>query len=54
MRVLIAEDELTLREGLTDLLEGAGYTVAAVEDGMEATRLGEAEADCASPVLSRP
>ena len=33
MRVLIAEDDLLIREGLTELLEDEGYDVEAVTDG---------------------
>lgn len=32
-RILIAEDELAIREGLVDLLESEGYAVTAVADG---------------------
>ena len=35
-RVLIAEDEESVRRLLAVVLEEAGYTVHAVEDGMEA------------------
>jgi len=34
--ILIAEDELNIREALTDLLESEGYAVHAVADGAEA------------------
>jgi DNA-binding response OmpR family regulator len=44
MRILVVEDEPTLREGLTDLLEAAGHQVRAVADGREATRLGSSSA----------
>ncbi|MEM9555800.1 MAG: response regulator transcription factor [Acidobacteriota bacterium] len=33
MRILVVEDEPVLREGLVDLLSGAGYEVEAVSDG---------------------
>jgi DNA-binding response OmpR family regulator len=36
IRVLIAEDDASLRQGLIDLLEGEGYEVFAVGDGREA------------------
>ncbi len=35
-RILVVEDEAVLREGLIDLLEGAGYAVDAVGDGESA------------------
>ena len=35
-RLLIAEDDLSLREGLTDLLEEEGYDVVAAKDGRQA------------------
>ncbi|MCC5790432.1 MAG: response regulator transcription factor [Opitutales bacterium] len=35
-RLLIAEDDLSLREGLIDLLEGEGYEVVAAQNGREA------------------
>lgn len=40
MRVLVVEDEVMLREGLVDLLEGAGHEVVAVGDGESAVDLG--------------
>ena len=40
MNILIVEDELVLRDGLVDLLQGAGHTVDAVGDGMTATQRG--------------
>ena len=40
MKILVVEDNSALREGLTDLLEGAGHTVEAVADGVAATRRG--------------
>ncbi len=36
IRVLLAEDDANLRQGLIDLLEGEGYTVYAVGDGRQA------------------
>jgi DNA-binding response OmpR family regulator len=44
MRVLIVEDEHTLREGLTDLLTAAGHDTVAVERGKEAINAGTEEA----------
>jgi DNA-binding response OmpR family regulator len=44
MRVLVVEDEPSLREGLKDLLEAAGHHVQAVADGREAIRVGSASA----------
>jgi DNA-binding response OmpR family regulator len=43
MRILVVEDEQVLREGLSDLLSGAGYEVAAVGDGAEAVERGTDE-----------
>ena len=43
MRVLIVEDDRILREGLVDLLRGAGYVVEAVADGAEGLRRSIAE-----------
>ena len=40
MEILVVEDERSLREGLVDLLEGAGHTVAAAPDGAEGVKLG--------------
>ncbi len=40
MRILLVEDEESLREGLFDLLSGAGYDVEAAEDGPKAVELG--------------
>ncbi|MDX1388196.1 MAG: response regulator transcription factor [Acidobacteriota bacterium] len=40
MKILVVEDNSALREGLTDLLEGAGHTVEAVADGEAATHRG--------------
>ncbi|HWO26290.1 MAG TPA: response regulator transcription factor [Kofleriaceae bacterium] len=36
MRVLIAEDDATMRSGLTEILEGEGYDVVAAADGARA------------------
>src|SRR5207245_2543101 len=36
MRVLIAEDDAVMRAGLTEILEGEGYDVAAAPDGARA------------------
>ena len=44
MRVLIVEDEQTLREGLTDLLTAAGHEVVACEHGKDAVVVGTEEA----------
>ena len=33
MRILVVEDEASLREGLVDLLTDAGHAVEAVADG---------------------
>jgi len=40
MRILVVEDEASLREGLVDLVGGAGHEVAAVGDGEEAVATG--------------
>jgi DNA-binding response OmpR family regulator len=40
VRILVVEDEPVLREGLTDLLRGAGHTVEAVADGEAALERG--------------
>ncbi len=44
MRILVVEDEVILREGLSDLLEGAGHEVVAVGDGLIAVERGVGEA----------
>jgi DNA-binding response OmpR family regulator len=44
VRILVVEDERTLREGLTDLLSAAGHTVEAFEKGAEAVAAGLHEA----------
>ncbi len=47
MTILIAEDDLYTREGLTDILENEGYRVVAAEDGEEAIKLfREEQPDC--------
>jgi len=43
MRILVVEDEPLLREGLCDLLGGAGHEVEAVGDRPEAVRCGTEE-----------
>jgi DNA-binding response OmpR family regulator len=43
MRILVVEDELLLREGLVDLLEGAGHEVVAEGDGAAGAERGLAE-----------
>ncbi len=40
MKILVVEDEPTLRNGLSDLLEGAGHMVEAVDDGLKAVARG--------------
>jgi DNA-binding response OmpR family regulator len=40
MKILIVEDEPVLRDGLVDLLRGAGHTVDFVVDGVSATKRG--------------
>jgi two-component system response regulator RegX3 len=40
MKILVVEDEPVLRDGLVDLLSGAGHSVQAVADGLSATRWG--------------
>lgn len=40
-RILLAEDEPHIREGLIDILEGEGYRVLAAGDGSAALRLSE-------------
>jgi DNA-binding response OmpR family regulator len=40
MRILVVEDEPVLRDGLVDLLRGAGHSVGAVVDGETAARHG--------------
>jgi DNA-binding response OmpR family regulator len=43
MRILIVEDEPSLREALADLLQGAGHAVRAVNDGQVAVERALAE-----------
>jgi len=43
MRILVVEDEPVLRDGLVDLLGGAGHTVTAVGDGQAAVTAGTEE-----------
>ena len=43
-RILIVEDERSLREGLADLLRGAGYEIVAVDDGLTAVDVALSEA----------
>jgi DNA-binding response OmpR family regulator len=43
VRILVVEDELGLREGLTDLLTGDGHEVSAAADGAEGVARGLAE-----------
>ena len=40
MKVLVVEDEPTLRDGLVDLLQGAGHDVDVAVDGLTAVQLG--------------
>jgi two-component system response regulator RegX3 len=40
LKILVVEDEPTLRNGLSDLLEGAGHLVEAVDDGLKAVARG--------------
>jgi two-component system response regulator RegX3 len=40
MKILVVEDDLLLRDGLVDLLKGAGHTVDVVADGLAATKRG--------------
>jgi two-component system response regulator RegX3 len=40
VKILIVEDNASLRAGLVDLVEGAGHTVEAVGDGLSAIRRG--------------
>lgn len=40
MKILVVEDEAALREGLIDLLEGAGHEVTAASDGPSAVAAG--------------
>ena len=55
MKILLVEDEPTLRHGLTDLLEGAGYGVVALADGAQAAARGsEADVDLVVLDLTLP
>ena len=40
MRILVIEDEASLREGITDLLAGDGHVVTAVADGVAGVETG--------------
>ena len=40
MHILVVEDEPALRDGIVDLVRGAGHTVEAVEDGIAAVERG--------------
>ncbi len=42
-RILIAEDDADIRQGLCDLLEGEGYAVVPAADGMQALKLAAQE-----------
>ncbi len=42
-RILIAEDDADIRQGLSDLLEGEGYAVVPAGDGAQALRLAAQE-----------
>jgi DNA-binding response OmpR family regulator len=42
VKVLLVEDEPTLRHGLTDLMEGAGHEVTVAEEGLSAVERGVA------------
>ena len=44
MRILVVEDESLLRDGLADLLRGAGHSVEAVGDGAAGAARGTADA----------
>ncbi len=44
MKILVVEDDPMLRDGLVDLLTGAGHDVDAVADGAEGARQGREEA----------
>ncbi len=39
MKILVADDDRNIRQGLVDLLEGEGYETIAAADGVEALRL---------------
>ena len=42
-RILIAEDDADIRQGLCDLLEGEGYAVVPAADGLQALKLAAQE-----------
>jgi CheY-like chemotaxis protein len=42
-RILVAEDDAHIRDGLTDLLQSEGYTVLTAVDGDAALRLWRGE-----------
>ncbi len=42
-RILIAEDDADIRQGLVDLLEGEGYAVVPAADGVQALKLAAQE-----------
>jgi len=44
VRILLVEDEASLRDGIVDLLEGDGHTVTAVGDGVMGVETGLREA----------
>ena len=44
--ILVADDDLDVREALTELLRDAGYTVVAVRDGQEALEVMAATLPC--------
>ncbi len=44
MRILVVEDEASLREGIVDLFVGDGHDVTAVGDGMAGAEAGLREA----------
>jgi DNA-binding response OmpR family regulator len=44
MKVLVAEDDANIRQGLVEILEEEGYRVVAAQDGVEALKLFDREA----------
>ena len=44
-RILVADDDSVIRRLLTSIVEREGYTAVAVEDGREAYRILQADAD---------
>jgi DNA-binding response OmpR family regulator len=55
VKILLVEDEPTLRHGLTDLLDSAGYGVVALSDGASAAARGtEADIDLVVLDLALP